>query len=431
MLLFLDAGLLVGAFSVVYRLRLSSELLALYQGPGLWFSVLVTIVSLYVFGAYELTSDRKWSLVGRVLLAIVVASFLMMAWNYLLAKDRGGFYGRGIFIGGSFLFVLWSSLMRLAVGSIVLSRSNRVQWVFLVNHNDRMLIEADLKKQSFRGKIHFLDPAQVNQPELQINQDSGPLVVGFKDLRLISGLVQHLMKVKLAGQTIFDLASFYEINWQKIPFFYIDDEWVVTSGGFGIVYSRIRLRLKRVFDLMGATLLLVFTWPLMLLTAIAVCLESSGPILYRQTRTGLNRETFTIYKFRSMRVDAESSGAQWAQKNDSRVTRVGSFIRKTRLDEFPQLMNIFRGEMSFVGPRPERPEFNVMLEKEIPFYDLRHSVPPGLTGWAQVNYPYGSSIEDAKEKLSYELYYIKNHSLFLDFYILLKTIQTVLFGKGR
>ena len=171
----------------------------------------------------------------------------------------------------------------------------------------------------------------------------------------------------------------------------------------------------------------------MLFTALAIWLEDGrrgAGVLYRQKRVGLEGKVFALTKFRSMRVDAESGGAQWATRNDPRVTRVGSLIRKTRIDELPQLLNVLRGHMGFVGPRPERPEFVAELEKNIPYYSYRHSVKPGITGWAQISYPYGSSIEDAKQKLQYDLYYVKNHSLLFDLMILLQTAEVVLWGKG-
>jgi exopolysaccharide biosynthesis polyprenyl glycosylphosphotransferase len=183
---------------------------------------------------------------------------------------------------------------------------------------------------------------------------------------------------------------------------------------------------------MFGLLLAVLASPLLVLSAIAIKLDSRGPILFRQIRVGLEGKTFVVYKFRSMREDAENdTGPVWAQEADTRVTRVGRVLRKVRLDELPQLFNVLRGEMSLVGPRPERPYFVDLLEQEIPFYDLRHSVKPGITGWAQVCCPYGASIEDAHQKLQYDLYYAKNMSLRLDAVILLKTLRVVLFGKGR
>ena len=169
----------------------------------------------------------------------------------------------------------------------------------------------------------------------------------------------------------------------------------------------------------------------MLLTALAIFLESGAPVLYQQVRVGLNGKEFTINKFRSMRQDAEKDGkAVWASKNDSRVTRVGGFIRNTRLDELPQLYNVLKGDMSFIGPRPERPQFVAELSEKVPFYDARHRVKPGLMGWAQLKYPYGASVEDAENKLKYDLYYVKNHSFFIDILIVIQTVEVVLLGKG-
>ena len=177
----------------------------------------------------------------------------------------------------------------------------------------------------------------------------------------------------------------------------------------------------------------MFTWPVMLLTCIAIWLEEGfgAPVFYRQERVGLNGRTFQVLKFRSMRIDAEKGGkAQWASKNDDRITRVGRVIRKTRIDEIPQVINVLAGDMAFIGPRPERPQFVEQLAREIPHYQARHHVKPGITGWAQLCYPYGSSVHDAGQKLQFDLYYVKNHSLFLDFVIMIATVEVVLFGKG-
>jgi exopolysaccharide biosynthesis polyprenyl glycosylphosphotransferase len=188
-----------------------------------------------------------------------------------------------------------------------------------------------------------------------------------------------------------------------------------------------------VFDIASSSLLLLLAMPLMLLTAVLIKLESGlgGPIFYLQERVGEGGETFRVIKFRSMRTDAERDGvARWATSNDDRVTRVGRVIRKLRIDELPQVLNVLRGEMSFVGPRPERPTFVEQLEREIPYYGLRHAVKPGITGWAQLRYAYGASVKDAEEKLKYDLYYVKNQSLMFDLLVLLQTVEVVLFGKG-
>lgn len=210
--------------------------------------------------------------------------------------------------------------------------------------------------------------------------------------------------------------------------------WLIYSKGFES-QSYLRQIRNYSFNVFLATLVLLFVWPFMLLTALIIYVDdgrkTGASVFYKQVRVGKNGEPFSIYKFRSMGIDAEKNGAQWADKNDVRVTRVGGFIRKYRLDELPQLYNVFKGDMSFVGPRPERPEFVEQLEQAIPFYSKRHNVKPGLAGWAQLNYPYGASIEDAEGKLKYDLYYVKHQSFLLDILVLIRTIEVVLFGKGQ
>lgn len=241
--------------------------------------------------------------------------------------------------------------------------------------------------------------------------------------------VDELLDCKLKGIRVTDPLSFIERELLRLEVGMLRPSWALFSDGF--VYSQSRDVVKRIFDLFVALLLLAIVWPLMVLTAIAIVLETGRPILYRQIRTGMNGKEFAIYKFRSMTQDAEKDGkAVWAQKNDARVTRVGAFIRNTRLDELPQLYNVLKGDMSFVGPRPERPEFVLDLKEKIPFYDARHKVKPGLMGWAQLKYPYGASVEDARNKLQYDLYYVKNHSFFIDILIVIQTVEVVLLGKG-
>ncbi len=240
--------------------------------------------------------------------------------------------------------------------------------------------------------------------------------------------LNDFLDCKLAGVPSCDALSFCERELGKIDITLLQPSWMLYSDGFK--YSKRRLMAKRLFDLILASAFFIVLWPFMLLTAIAVKLESPGPILYHQVRVGLNGRHFRIYKFRSMRQDAEKNGAVWAQKNDARVTKVGAFIRNTRLDELPQLYNVLAGSMSFVGPRPERPEFVTDLAQQIPFYDTRHKVKPGLMGWAQLKYPYGASVEDAKNKLQYDLYYTKNHSFLMDMLIMIQTVEIILLGKG-
>lgn len=235
----------------------------------------------------------------------------------------------------------------------------------------------------------------------------------------------------MEGIDVVDAVTFYEREARKIPLESIQPSWLIFSDGFGAVAAR-NLS-KRAFDVMASLALLLVTWPVMLLTILAIKLEEGlrAPVFYKQERVGLNGKSFYVIKFRSMRVDAEKAGqAIWAQKNDSRVTRVGAFIRKVRIDELPQIFNVLKGDMAFVGPRPERPVFVRQLAEKIPFYNERHRVKPGITGWAQLCFAYADSEEDSKEKLRYDLYYIKNQSLLLDLIILIQTVEVILFKKG-
>jgi sugar transferase (PEP-CTERM system associated) len=241
--------------------------------------------------------------------------------------------------------------------------------------------------------------------------------------------VRQLLHCKLAGIRVTDFLDFWERETRTVDLEALRPSWLFYSDGFrcGVVDEI----LKRAFDIAVSLALLVFSLPLLAATACLIKLDSRGPILYRQERVGLRGRVFTIFKFRSMRVDAERDGGpKWAAKGDPRVTRVGAIIRKLRIDELAQILNVLRGDMSFVGPRPERPYFVADLAAVIPYYSERHWVRPGITGWAQINYPYGASIEDARRKLSFDLYYIKNQSIFLDFVILLHTARVIFWNHG-
>jgi len=243
--------------------------------------------------------------------------------------------------------------------------------------------------------------------------------------------IRDILDCKMAGIQVVDMVGFFERQTGRINIEALNPSTMVFADG--IVQAVLKSYVHRAFDLAISLVVLVLALPIMALAALCVWFESGGrgPILYRQTRVGRDGELFRILKFRSMSVDAEHhGGARWAVPEDSRVTAVGSVLRATRIDELPQLINVLKGEMSFVGPRPERPEFVEELTNEIPFYDLRHRVNPGITGWAQICYPYGASRDDARDKLEYDLYYIKNYSLFLDLMILMQTAQVILWGKG-
>ncbi|SOB79251.1 sugar transferase, PEP-CTERM system associated/exopolysaccharide biosynthesis polyprenyl glycosylphosphotransferase [Sphingomonas guangdongensis] len=242
--------------------------------------------------------------------------------------------------------------------------------------------------------------------------------------------LKDLVRIKTAGVHVNDTSTFLERETGRVDLDSVNPSWLIFSDGFssGRMLSSI---FKRLFDIGASVVLLVLTLPLILLTAIAVKLESKGPAFYRQPRVGLYGTVFTCLKLRSMRTDAELAGkAVWAEKDDPRITRIGRIIRKLRIDELPQCWSVLKGEMSFVGPRPERPQFVDDLETQMPYYAERHMVKPGITGWAQINYPYGASIDDARQKLEYDLYYAKNYSPFLDLLILLQTIRVILWPEG-
>ena len=243
------------------------------------------------------------------------------------------------------------------------------------------------------------------------------------------GIVRELIQCRVRGTAVFDFESFYERIAGKLPVPFLRDSWLIFAPGFAGAHWR--RMLKRLTDIIVSLAIALVTWPIAMVTAAAIKLDRRGPVFYSQERVGLDGAVFRLYKFRSMRADAENGiGAVWAQNDDPRVTRVGRIIRRMRIDEIPQLLNVLRGDMSFVGPRPERPEIVARLEVEIAYYQYRHFVRPGLTGWAQICYPYGATVAEAREKLCYDLYYIKNWSLLLDIQIILQTTKVALFGRG-
>jgi sugar transferase (PEP-CTERM system associated) len=278
------------------------------------------------------------------------------------------------------------------------------------------------------ARAELIEPqGSLTETALRLGVDE--IVVALSERRGGSMPMRELLDCKLYGVKVVDIATYFEKTLAQIKISHVNAGWLIFGDGFN--QGVMRTAVKRVFDIAFSSLILLLTLPLMLVTALAVKLESRGPVFYRQERVGLNGRPFQVIKFRSMRTDAEKDGKpRWASKNDDRVTRVGRFIRRVRIDELPQLINVLKGEMSLVGPRPERQYFVDELVAKIPYFAVRHSVKPGVTGWAQVRYEYGSTVEDSIEKLQYDLYYVKNHTLFLDLLIMLETVAVVLTGKG-
>jgi lipopolysaccharide/colanic/teichoic acid biosynthesis glycosyltransferase len=237
--------------------------------------------------------------------------------------------------------------------------------------------------------------------------------------------------VRLAGVHVLNYAEFFEEQFSLIPILDAQGLWPIFSEGFALQPGRVNWRIKRALDFTFATLVFIAVSPIVVLLMVLVWVTSSGPALFVQERIGLAGKKFKLFKLRTMIVHAPDVDQRWTAKQDERITPIGRVLRRYRLDEFPQLINVIRGEMSLVGPRPEQPDIVTELEAEIPFYDVRHIVKPGISGWAQVNYPYGSSVSDARRKLEYDLYYMKHYSLFLDLYVVVRTLRVVVSSGGR
>ena len=434
--------LIFGSVALAASLQPGTDL-----GASLWKIGLVTVVCqlcLYYNDFYDLTlvySSRE--LIVRLLQAVGAASIVLAALYFTMPSLM---IGDGIFVSALVVFVVgilgWRLLFNYLTGSL------RLQERILVvgtGETARKVVRQILDQREFAYRvIGFIDDDATRIGERIVNPgivgtpaDMAALIATHQIDRIVVGLsdrrgklpVEELLRAKMAGIRVEDATTTYERVTGKILIDDLRPSWLIFSDGFHV--SRITRWMKRSIDLALALVLFVLASPLMVLTAIAILVETGRPLLYCQERVGENGKIFTLCKFRSMRQDAEKGGTPiWATDGDNRITRVGRFIRKTRLDELPQIWNVVLGAMSFVGPRPERPYFVAELARAIPFYSQRHVVKPGLTGWAQVKYRYGASLEDAMEKLRYDLYYIKHLSVFFDLTIVFDTVKVVLFRKG-
>jgi sugar transferase (PEP-CTERM system associated) len=430
----------------------SLALVAHWYGPGeelptaLWKGGLVTglcLVCLYYNDLYDLTVVRtNRELVIRLLQAVgtalILVALLYLALPWLVMADGAILSAAAIFLVGMLAWRLaFNRLGTLhAFGERILfvgtdATAQTVARQVLAQHDFPYEIVGFIDQDPRRVGEPLVNPRVVGTPAdieslVQVRRVDR-IVVALSDRRGRLP-IRELLRAKLSGVRVEDVNTLYERLTGKLLVEDIRPSWLIFSDGFRA--SRLTRQSKRLFDLTLAALGLLLAWPFMLLTALAVWAESGVPVLYRQERVGENGRVFTLYKFRSMRQDAEQGTPVWARAEDSRVTQVGRVIRTTRLDELPQLWNVLRGDMSFVGPRPERPFFVELLSEQIPFYDQRHAVKPGITGWAQVKYRYGASLEDAMEKLRYDLYYVKHLSISFDLTILFDTVKVVLFGKG-
>jgi len=425
-------GLLV-IFNLVHLVRME-DTIRINSGP-IWGIVLITVVTLYIMDVYrtEMPITRA-RLPLQTFLAVPVAAVLTALFVYTLGVDSFlSIFGRGVMPIAFFIFSLWAASLRWWLTSINQKYGNKLHWFLLMDAALAKRLQADLDDK-LAGESQYVDMADVTAAlacfPAQLDVKKNAVIVGDMSM-LNDALVDQISELRFRGMRVSSYSAFYERYWSRIPVMQLSKTWFLQASGFERIYDQVGLRFQRVLDVLLSFVGIILLSPLFLLLALLVRLTSPGAAIYKQLRVGLNGRPFTLYKFRSMVVDAERDGPVWSQQNDPRVTSFGKFLRATRFDELPQLLNIFKGQMSLIGPRPERPEFVAELRLRIPHYDLRHLVAPGLTGWAQVMYSYTSSVDEAARKLEYDLYYIKNHSIQLDFAILLKTVIMVLRRMGR
>jgi len=439
-----DLVLLAGAAELGWRVRASQLGLDIgtfnrhWQLAGFAGIMLTAMISVGVYGADALRSLRYAG--ARLLVALSLGTIAISFIDWSL---RGGHYWRSTLAYAMAASVAFLVANRLIVGGILGAHAFRRRVLVLgAGHRaDRLRQLGEKPEVGFVivGYIGMSDAKPVideainrsaihNLKRFVENLGVSEVVLALEERRNSLPL-SDLLRIKTAGVHVNDFSSFIERETGRVDLDTVNPSWLIFSDGFssGRAVSSVA---KRLFDVAASSLLLLFTLPLIAIFAVLVKLDSRGPAFFRQQRMGLYGQPFQLIKLRSMHVDAEADGAQWASRDDPRVTRVGRFIRKVRIDELPQAWSVLKGQMSFVGPRPERPEFVADLEDKLPYYAERHMVKPGITGWAQVNYPYGASIEDSRHKLEYDLYYAKNYTPFLDLLIILQTLRVVLWREG-
>jgi sugar transferase (PEP-CTERM system associated) len=449
-LLLMEMVLIVGAIAAAAYLRLGAAATAdlFREDNALYKALLITYVCqmcLYYADLYDemrITPDRRELLV-RIFQSLGATSIILALLYYVFPALV---LGRGIVMIAAMLITVVVIGWRIAFSWFARQVGPRERLLLVGTSAAGIALAKELHRSEDLGIqiIGFVDhdPARVGEPVFNPGIigtiDDIPEIVRTRSIdRVVVSLadargklpMEKLLEMRTAGVTFHHMAEVYEEYTGKIAVENLRPSWLIFSSGFR--RSQWREGAKRAIDIALSISLLAVLSPILLLLAVLVRLTSPGPVLYSQRRVGLQGRVFTVYKLRSMHADAEAgTGAVWASRGDARVTPLGRFMRRTRLDELPQLWNVLHGDMSFVGPRPERPEFVHSLEQQIPFYGQRHVVKPGLTGWAQVRYTYGASIEDAMEKLQYDLFYIKNFSISLDLFIIFETIKTVVLRRG-
>jgi len=422
-----DTGLLIVFYNLFFWRRF-------HQWVGITPSVAILILlwvgSSYLLGRYsspeqgQQDSKRKRLVTTAIVpLLVLTCVVVVVSWG-LKVEDPRTFR--------SFLLPLLGTVFAgSALGQIWITNWRRTgqRWLLVGDGEELDILRRELGSESHTHQLLFCDGDDLGALNLPETDNIDAIAVS-ESARLDDVLLQDLLARRGSGSSICSLVVWAEQHLQRVPPELFSSRWLVQAEGFELQPGRWGWRLKRLGDLVVASGLLLLTAPLLLAAAALIRLEDGGPIFYGQQRTGLYGERILIWKLRSMRQNAERSGARWASRNDARITTVGNWLRRLRIDELPQLVSVLSGDMSLIGPRPERPELELDLEEKIPHYRVRHWVRPGLSGWAQVCYPYGASIEDSRMKLSYDLYYLRNANLMLDFLILIKTLRLVARGQG-
>ena len=441
----IDVALLMLAGEAGWRIRASQLDMAVGEMTGrigeliaYAVTMITAMVAVGVYGAESLRSMRFAT--ARLLVAVSLGIIALAFVDFVVGGNN---LWRSILAYAMGLTIVLLMLNRLLVGGMLGASAFRRRVLVLGagDRADRLRSLSERPESGFVivGFIAMTDAEPVvseaiargainNLTRFVENLGASEVVLALEERRNALPLAD-LLRIKTTGVHVNDFSSFIERETGRVDLASVNPSWLIFSDGFSSGRA-ISSAAKRVFDIVASALLLALTGPIILLFALLVKLDSKGPAFFRQTRVGLFGQDFNLIKLRSMRTDAEADGAQFAQANDPRTTRIGRFIRKVRIDELPQAWAVLKGEMSFVGPRPERPEFVSDLEQQLPFYAERHMVKPGITGWAQINYPYGANLEDSRHKLEYDLYYAKNYTPFLDLLIMLQTLRVVLWHEG-
>jgi len=440
-LLVVDIILLIASVGVSATIFMpkAKNVLTYFTGP-IVFLLVTTLTILYAFGMYDFgrAGIKKLSNTGDIILKTffsVILSNIFLASIFFILNHW--FFPRPIFFLQLMISIILLIMSRLVLGATVKHIPISDKYVIIGNPKEHKWI-TDLLGKHFAG---FAGDPNVNKnddyylgeinsiKEILKKHHSNKIILALDD-QTIKKYSELFISLRISGVNIYDIQSIYELFLKRVPVHHIHDYWLLMQPGFSIYHDDFRQNSKRILDLLITLFALVCVSPIMLFTAIIIKLTSKGDIIFKQERIGENDQIFTLYKFRSMNADSEKDGPKWAEKEDPRITFFGKFIRKTRIDELPQLWNVIKGEMSIVGPRPEQVQFVYELEKKIPYYYMRHTVKPGITGWAQIMYPYGATEEDALHKLEYELFYIKNMSILFDIKIMIRTVGVMLFKQG-